>query len=422
MLADRLTIVKGTRMTSSTNQDQGRTTLTAGVIGLGMIGGGAATNIAAAGIDLSVFDVRPDAADHLDGVDAPLATPADVALASDVVLVAVINAAQVKQVLTGEGGLLTAKKDGLTIVVLSTLAVSAIKEFAALCAEHGATLLDAGVTQAGEGKLVTMIGGPVEAVDHVRPVLDAFSKSVIHCGELGAGMVTKIARNVVTYSGWAVMREAVSIAVAGGVDPAVLLEVMESATAGGTSNLAMLQAQARGDGLPEAIIASTNVLAQKDLGAAQEFAAEVGITTPIADVVRPTMPDTLAGHFGEDLPDDSWERGIEVAKKVYGTALAERMKDAERTPAMVDTVEHLFGDIWTRGSLTTRDRRLLVLGATTMIGRQDLLEIQLAGAQENGEFTVAQLREMELFLNYYTSIENGGTFSGAANAVIAGQE
>jgi 4-carboxymuconolactone decarboxylase len=134
------------------------------------------------------------------------------------------------------------------------------------------------------------------------------------------------------------------------------------------------------------------------------------------------MPDTLAGRFGEDLPDDSWERGIEVAKKVYGTALAERMKDAERTPAMVDTVEHLFGDIWTRGSLTTRDRRLLVLGATTMIGRQDLLEIQLAGAQENGEFTVAQLREMELFLNYYTSIENGGTFSGAANAVIASQE
>jgi 3-hydroxyisobutyrate dehydrogenase-like beta-hydroxyacid dehydrogenase len=64
-------------------------TLRAGVIGLGMIGGGVAVSMVRRGRIPVVYDIRPDAADHLAGVPRPLASPAEVARVSDVVLVAV---------------------------------------------------------------------------------------------------------------------------------------------------------------------------------------------------------------------------------------------------------------------------------------------------------------------------------------------
>jgi 3-hydroxyisobutyrate dehydrogenase-like beta-hydroxyacid dehydrogenase/alkylhydroperoxidase/carboxymuconolactone decarboxylase family protein YurZ len=403
------------------DQEQDRTTagagLTAGVIGLGMIGGGVASNLARVGIPSTVFDVREGASERLEGVGPQVPTPAAVAQASDVVMIAVVNAAQAHEALIGDDGLLTAGREGLVVVLLSTVSLGAVHDLAALCAEHGATLLDAGVTQAGDGMLVTMIGGPAEAVDRVRPVLDAFSKSVVHCGAIGAGMVTKLARNVITYSTWAVVREAVSLAVAGGVDPAKLLEVIDSAT-GGPNPAQILRSQVRGEAMPP--VDYINGLAQKDLAAAQEFAGETGVQTPIVDVARPSMKATLEGDFGTPLPEDAHERGIATMDRVYGGSVGAMIPDAE-TPAMKDMIDHLFGDIWSRAGITTRDRRLMLFGSTAMIGRSDLLEVQLRGALANGEFTLAQLREIELFLNHYAGIENGSAFVTALATVLASQ-
>ncbi|MFJ9563923.1 NAD(P)-dependent oxidoreductase [Streptomyces fuscichromogenes] len=272
-------------------------TVAAGVIGLGMIGGGVARNIAAAGLPLTVYDIRHDAADRLEGVDAPLGSPADVARASDVVLVSVVDAEQVREVLAGEHGLLGAGKQGLVVLLLSTVALSAVREFAALCAGHGATLLDAGVTQAGDGKLVTMVGGPAEVVDRVRPALDAFSKAVVHCGPVGSGMVTKIARNVVTYASWAVVREATSMAVRAGVDPERLIEVLDKAVTGGTDPLFLLRDHLDAEGVIRRQAACIEALAQKDLAAAQELGQEIGLGTPLVDTVRPWMSAVLDGRY-----------------------------------------------------------------------------------------------------------------------------
>jgi len=67
----------------------GNDELRAGVVGLGMIGGGVAVSLANSGRPAAaVYDVRPEAADGLEGVPAPVGSPAAVAKASDVVLVA----------------------------------------------------------------------------------------------------------------------------------------------------------------------------------------------------------------------------------------------------------------------------------------------------------------------------------------------
>ena len=71
---------------------------------------------------------------------------------------------------------------------------------------------------------------PALATHSLLPVLEAFSKAVVHCGPLGAGMTTKLARNAITYSMWAAVREATALADAGGVAPSTLLRVIEANT------------------------------------------------------------------------------------------------------------------------------------------------------------------------------------------------
>ena len=85
---------------------------------------------------------------------------------SDVVLIAVVNADQARDVLTGSGALLDSAKPGLIVVLLSTVSVDVIHELANVCADAGATLLDCGVTngdRAREHGIVAMVGGADEA-------------------------------------------------------------------------------------------------------------------------------------------------------------------------------------------------------------------------------------------------------------------
>lgn len=393
-----------------------------GVVGLDRVGLSVVANLAAAGLTPTVYDATTNATTEPETGAPQVGRAIDLAAVSDIVIVTSDDTEQAKAAILGTEGLLAGDPDErgpLVLVLLTTVALSVVQDLAATCAERGVTLLDAGVTEAGDGKLVTMLGGPIETVEQVRPVLETFSKAVIHCGDSGTGMVTKIARNVVTYASWAVLREAAAIAEAGGVSPAVLLEVMRTATADGTSQMAWLEKQVAGLPVAEGDVDTLNSYAQSDLAAAQEFAGEARLTTPITDVARPAMPRTLKGEFHDLQPEDAWERGIAMAAKVYGPDIAGGMDQAPRSPSLTDTVEHLFAEIWARGNLTIRDRRLLVLGATTMLGRGDLLETQLRGALRNGEFTQAQIQEMALFLTYYTSIENGGTFGAASGKVMA---
>ena len=199
---------------TDTSSKAGSGALRAGIVGLGAIGGGAAVSMARRGRIPAVYDVRPETADALDGIPAVKGSPADVTRDSDVVLIAVINAAQACDVLSGPEGILAAAKPGLIVVLLSTVSLAAVAELADICGPAGVTLLDCGVTRGDEAAqhgIVAMIGGPDDAVATAMPVLEDFARAVIHCGPLGAGMTAKIARNLITYGVWAVVDEAASV-------------------------------------------------------------------------------------------------------------------------------------------------------------------------------------------------------------------
>lgn len=395
----------------------------AGVIGLGMIGGGIAVSLARSGIPASaVYDVRPDAAAPLPGVPAQVLNPAGVAAVSDVVILAVVDASQAEEALNGPEGVLSEAREDMVVVLVSTVSIEAVRHLADLCAGHGVSFVDAGVTggsKAAENGLVVMVGGAEQAVQTARPVLEAFGKTVVHCGELGTGMVAKLARNALTYSVWAAVREATSIAVAGNVPLDRLLTVLEEGNDEGTAPLSLLHGQVAGLTVPAERLESADLLAQKDLAAAQEFAGTAGIELPIVDVVKPRMRDVYSGRLPERLPEDRWQRGLAMMDRTYGPGFSDQVPAGIMIPSVIDTVEHLFGEIWSRGYLTMRDRRLLTLGATAMLGRGDLLETQFRGAASHNEFTVDQLREIVLHLHYYASWENGGTLQDVVEKLIA---
>lgn len=368
-----------------------------------------------------MYDVRPDAAEDLAGVPAVAADPAAVARSSDVVVLAVVTADQARQALDGPAGVLAGARPGMVVVLLSTVSIEEVRALSDLCAAHGVTLLDAGVTggpSAAQKGLVTMVGGPDEAVALAMPVLEDFSKRVVHCGGLGTGMATKLARNLATYAMWAAVREATSLAAAAGVDPRSLLEVIANADEGITPHL-HLQLLADGYRVPEDRDSAVE-LSEKDLGAAQELAGELGIEVPLADLTRPRMRKVYAGELDEPLPADDRERGLAMMDRTYGPGFGSLVTDRSlESPSVRVTVDHLFADVWARPYLTLRDRRLATLGVTAMLGRRDLVETQLRGALANDEFTDDQLRELALHLHHYAGWPNGTTIMAVTEELIA---
>ncbi|CAN5418190.1 carboxymuconolactone decarboxylase family protein [soil metagenome] len=109
--------------------------------------------------------------------------------------------------------------------------------------------------------------------------------------------------------------------------------------------------------------------------------------------------------------------GLKTMDAVYGPGFSATMPE-ESNPMLADTIDHLFGEIWSRPGLSVRDRRLLVMGATAALGRADLIEVQARGALINDELSAGELREAVLQLHYYVGWGNGTQVHTGVEAAI----
>jgi 4-carboxymuconolactone decarboxylase len=115
---------------------------------------------------------------------------------------------------------------------------------------------------------------------------------------------------------------------------------------------------------------------------------------------------------------ETTELGLKTMDVVYGPGFSATMPEV-LNPVLQDTIDHLFGEIWSRPGLSIRDRRLLVIGATAALGRADLIEIQARGALENEELSPGELREAVLQLHYYVGWGNGTQVNRGVEAAIS---
>jgi 4-carboxymuconolactone decarboxylase len=117
---------------------------------------------------------------------------------------------------------------------------------------------------------------------------------------------------------------------------------------------------------------------------------------------------------------ETTQLGLKTMDAVYGPGFSKTMPEVSN-PMLDDTIDHLFGEIWSRPGLSIRDRRLLVMGATAALGRADLIEIQARGALINDELSPGELREAVLQLHYYVGWGNGTQLQNGIEAAISEQ-
>ena len=278
-----------------------------GVIGLGDIGNGVATGVAAAGLELVVCDVRAEATDAFQASATIATDPADLGARSTVVVVAVVNDAQVRTVLTAPGGALSTMAPGTSIVILSTVSLATVRAIADAAQDRGVAVVDCGVSggpsSAAKGELISMVGGTEEDVDRAMPVLEAFSDEVVRMGPLGAGLQAKLARNIVQYVSWMAAYEAQKLAEAAGVSLSRLARVIKASDAkiGGASTLMFRRTVAPfgpedDAGLVEAMRTAAG-LAHKDLAAALQLAGELDVDLPVTTLAEGRMDHVFGvGH------------------------------------------------------------------------------------------------------------------------------
>ena len=93
------------------------------------------------------------------------------------------------------------------------------------------------------------------------------------------------------------------------------------------------------------------------------------------------------------------ERGVEMIKKVYAGDVVVPPEGV--VPFNDVMLEQVFAEVWTRGELSMRDRRLLLMGAIAALGEQPAWLVQVKAALKNGELTTAQVHEMLVQLAPY---------------------
>ena len=213
-----------------------------GVIGLGVLGKPVAERLVKAGFRVAVFDVREEPIAALKSAGATAcASPAAVAKQSEVIISLVSDRAQTDAIVFGAGGILEALQPGTIFITGSTLGPAFVQNIAAALAAKNCATLDApisgGYLAAYDGTLSLMIGGAQATIDQALPVLRAFAQTITRAGDVGAGQAAKLAHQLVFSVNVMALLEGLSLGAAGGVEPAVLKQIIRE----GIANSSVLQ-------------------------------------------------------------------------------------------------------------------------------------------------------------------------------------
>ncbi len=207
-----------------------------GFVGLGDMGGPIAHRIAAAGFPLAVWSRGVHSLKEL-GAQPYVAMPSLQELGNrcGIVAVCVFSDADVREVVLGPDRLLAAMSPDSILVIHSTVSVDLCCEIAVAGASRGVHVLDAPVsgarTGAVNGTLTVMVGGDESVRNRVTPLFKSYGRLIKWMGPVGSGQKMKVLNNVLGFATGQVASIAIETGVALGLDPASLVDVLESGSA-----------------------------------------------------------------------------------------------------------------------------------------------------------------------------------------------
>ena len=211
-----------------------------GFIGLGKMGFPMARRLIEAKHRLVVFDQRKEAVDGLVALGAVAATsPKDVADRAETVMASLPSLQASLEVATGENGVIEGKLIK-RFIDLSTVGSHMAVRIHDLLAKRNVVQLDSpvsgGVGGAEKGTLAVMVSGPKADFEAVKPALDVIGK-VFFIGEKhGSAQTMKLANNLLSATAVAATSEAVVMGVKSGLDPAVMIDVINAGSGMNTAS------------------------------------------------------------------------------------------------------------------------------------------------------------------------------------------
>lgn len=271
-----------------------------GFVGLGNIGAPMAERLLDHPGGLVVCDVVQTAMAPFAEKGAETAPDVEgvVAAGATVISVMVRDDAQVRDVV---GRILASAPAGTVIAVHSTIRPETAEDLALVATRSDVHLLDApvsgGFMGAATGRLAVLLGGDEEVLERCRAAFAAFADKVVRFGPAGAGTRAKVARNLITFAGYAAAGEALRLAEANDLDLAALGDVVRhsDAVTGGTGAIMLRSVTAPlapDDGL-RGPFAHALALGEKDLDLALAMAADAGLDLPVTTEARAHLAAAL---------------------------------------------------------------------------------------------------------------------------------
>jgi len=291
-----------------------------GLVGLGIMGAPMARNLLRAGFTVNVATRTAGKAAEFASRVAPsekvraMATPAEVAGSSDVIVVMVTDSPDVAEVANGPEGLFAAAKAGSVVIDMSTISPAVTRDLAKEARDRGLEWIDAPVSGgekgAIEGTLTIMVGGKKEALERVRPVLEAMGKRITYFGESGSGQSAKLCNQIMTGINILAVSEAFVFGQKAGLD----LATLHQALTGGAANSWALEILGKkiidGDFKPAFMVK----LQQKDLRLVLDAARSSHTPLPGASLAH----QLFASLEAEGRGDDGTQAMVQVIEKLAG--------------------------------------------------------------------------------------------------------
>ena len=254
------------------------------------MGTGMAANLVARGVDLAVFDIDPGRT--VEGARRAQSL-GEIAAAGDVIL-SLPGPAEVR-----EAGLYLADSmpDATALVSVSTVSIEVVRELEAAGRPRGVSVVDAPVTGAADGAragtLTIMAGANGDALERVRPLLEAISSTIVHTGPVGTGSAAKLLTNMLWFVHVVALSDALVLGVTAGIAPETLGRLIP-ASAGGS--------WVADHDLPNVLAGDddasfTLALCCKDLRLVAGLTEELGVRAPLAAHARERFEEALE-RFG----------------------------------------------------------------------------------------------------------------------------
>jgi 3-hydroxyisobutyrate dehydrogenase-like beta-hydroxyacid dehydrogenase len=272
------------------------------VIGAGRMGAAMVGRIVAAGHPTTVWNrTQAKAAEVATHAGcAVAATPGEAAADAAVVVVSLSDDAAVRAAYLGTDGLVAGLRPGTVVADTSTVDPRTLVDLAVQVQARGAALVDTpvsgSVATVEAGQLLVMAGGQADALEQARPVLESFSRRVVHLGPLGAGATMKLAVNAMVHALNAALSEALVLAEKAGVERTLAYEVIASSAVAAPFVAYKRQAFEHPD---QAAVAFSLALVAKDLDLAARLAERVGASMPQLAANRALVQRAIDAGLGE---------------------------------------------------------------------------------------------------------------------------